>query len=126
MTLLQDVSLEQFAILLVAIGWAIVKWAEATGRMPSSRLLRDENTDLTQRNKTLEKERDRERERHAIEERRLNDRIAVLESKVRELEVRDQAAVLEKLDLLEQARRADHQEAMGVWTRVATALEGGR
>jgi hypothetical protein len=124
-TLVDDMSLTDVLLILGIVGVAVKTVMEGKGWTRSSKLLRAENEDLIQRNVTLEKERERERAERLEEERRLTARIAILESKVHELELRDQQAVLNKLDEMEVARRSDHAEAIGVWERIATSLEKG-
>lgn len=122
---LEDLGVTDVLILLGLAAVSVKTVLEAKGWTPTNRLLRDENDALVERNTTLEKTLDRERAEWHAAELKLQGQIDVLKAKVVELEARDQAAVLERLDRLELARREDHQEAMGVWTRVAAALEGG-
>lgn len=116
-----NLSFETAALVIGAIGFATVKVLEAKGWTPTNRILREENMALIERNTTLDRELAREHDLN----RDLTGKVAVLEEKVRDLEARDQAAVLEKLDLMERARRDDHREALVVFTRIADALEGG-
>lgn len=120
---LRNLSLTDYALLLVAIGYVVLKVLEATGRTKSSQLLRRENEDLVRRNLELEAQ----VERHEIAIDRMkeeaNERqktVDRLEAKIAELERQSQAAVLDRL--LEIDSRADvrHVESLGVLQTIAS------
>lgn len=120
-----DVDLTNVLLILGIAGVVTKTVMEQKGWTRSSKLLRDENRDLVERNTTLERTLARERSEWDASKQELNGRIVVLESKVHELELRDQAAVLIKLDAMASDDRSRHQEAMGTWTRIAEAIERG-
>jgi len=92
-TVIENLSLTDALLLIGLVGITIKTLMEGKGWTRSSKLLREENADLIARNHTLEEDRN---DRIAIEI-TLNARIDALEAKVRDLESRDQAAVLQAL-----------------------------
>lgn len=113
------------AILIAVIAFAFSKVADYRGWTRSPALVRQENADLRERNATLTAE----VERLDIADREKAGRIAVLESKLSDLESRDQAAVLDAIkehELFAQRRRVEqkgeHSEAMVVWNGIREDL----
>ena len=92
-TVIENLSLTDALLLIGLVGITVKTLMEGKGWTRSSKLLREENADLIARNHTLEEDRN---DRIAIEI-TLNARIDALEAKVRDLESRDQAAVLQAL-----------------------------
>lgn len=120
-----DLDLTNLLLILGITGVVTKTIMEQKGWTRSSKLLREENRDLIERNTTLERTLERERNEFQSTRMEQNGRIVVLESKVHELELRDQEAVLTKLDAMAADDRTRHQEAMGTWTRIAEAIERG-
>lgn len=137
--LIEALSLTDALLLLGLSGVAVKTALEMTGKTRSAKLLREDNNDLTARNKTLEAgkaEQMLELAESKANELKLLARIEALELKVRELESRDQGAVLHSLadhevraqgraDHAEEKAGERHSEAMAQWDRIATAIEGG-
>ncbi len=133
-------SLDTTDILLLIglVGISIKTIAEVLGWTPTNKLLREENAALHERNKTLEE--DKAELTLGIAASKANElklfaRIEALELKVRELEVRDQGAVLAALsehevraqgraDLTDKRSRSQHKEHVDLLSRAVTALEG--
>ena len=90
---IEHVTFTDALILLGIVGITVKTVMEGKGWTRSSKLLRDENQDLISRNNTLEQD----RSDRIAQEVLLNARIETLEAKVRDLESRDQAAVLAAL-----------------------------
>lgn len=117
-------------LVLGVVGIACKTVMEAKGWTKSSQILRRENLDLSDRNKTLEAD----KVERLAEELKLRARIESLELKVRELEARDQAAVLAAITAHEQGaiqryestKRGDeqrHAEHIQWLERITNALE---
>lgn len=137
--LIEALSLTDALLLLGLAGVSVKTALEMTGKTRSSKLLREDNRDLTARNKTLEE--GKSEQTLALAESKANElkllaRIEALELKVRELESRDQGAVLHALaehevraqgraDHSEERAAERHGEALVAWERIATAIEGG-
>ncbi len=130
-------NLNTLLILGAIAGYGVKTGLEMTGKTRSSKLLREENRDLRERNNTLEGQKAdltiQLAESKAAELKMLA-RIEALELKVRELEVRDQGAVLHALaehETRAQARadNADrkgdlrHDEHVALLARAVAALE---
>lgn len=95
------------AIILTAVVAAFLKvLADYRGWTRSPALVRQENSDLRERNATLEAEVKRLDE----SDRRKGERIAALEAQVEELQKRDQAAVLEAIQQHEHSATVRHTE----------------
>lgn len=113
------------------VGITVKTVMEAKGWTKSAQILRRENADLTDRNRTLEAD----KVERLAEELKLRARIESLELKVRDLESRDQAAVLAAITAHEQGaiqryehtkdgdehRHTEHIERLD---RIVNALEG--
>lgn len=141
--LIEQLSLTDALLLVGLVGVGVKTFLETTGKTRTAKLLRDENHDLIDRNKTLERSKAEQAAAHAAvvsemkaAELLLLARVETLELKVRELESRDQASVLEALaqhevraqaraDYAEQCASERHDEAITVWKRIAQATEGG-
>jgi ribosomal protein S13 len=130
LALLDDLSLTEVILLLGVASVVITRLLEATGKTRTSKILREENGDLTNRIRTLEAEKLQRIEN----ELRLTARIDALEEKVKDLQTRDQAAVLAALseheiraqhraDLSEAADNLRHDAAMLLFQRIASATE---
>lgn len=115
----EDLNLTEAILLLGLVAVVVNKILEASGKTRTSKILREENGDLTNRIRTLEKEKV-ERVEHEV---RLTARIESLEEKVKDLETRDQAAVLQALTEVENKATNRHEEAMSIWERIAQASE---
>lgn len=127
---LENVSLTDSLLLVALVGAGVKTLLEATGRTRSSKILRQENRDLIDRNKTLEVD----KAERIAEELILRARIEALELKVRDLEGRDLAAVLQALsdhevraqmraDSAESSAETRHKQALASWERIAAAVE---
>ncbi len=93
-------NLNTILIVGAIVGYGVKTILEMTGKTRSSKLLRDENKDLRERNSTLEDQKSELTLQVAegkANELKLLARIEALEMKVRELEGRDQGAVLAAL-----------------------------
>lgn len=137
--LIESLSLTDALLILGLAGVGTKTFLESTGKIRSAKLLREDNADLTARNKTLEvgkAEQMIELAESKANELKLLARIEALELKVRELESRDQGAVLHALaeheiraqgraDHAEERAAERHGEALVAWGRIATAIEGG-
>lgn len=132
-----NMSLTDIILIVGLVGIGVKTVIESLGWTPTNRLLREENVALAERNHTLESE--KSELIIAIAEGKANElkllaRIEALELKVRELEGRDQGAVLHALadhEVRAQAR-ADNQEIQSdlrhaehviLLERAVTALE---
>lgn len=91
--ILDTVSFTDVAILVAGAAYAVDRGLDALGWSRSSRTLRRENVDLTRRNAALDETVARLSDELGSAQRALT----ALEDKVRELEKRDQAAVLAAL-----------------------------
>ena len=129
-TIVNELSLTDALLLIGLVGVGVKTVMEGFGWTRSSKLLRAENHDLIERNKTLEKDRIERIEKELT----LTARIESLEAKVKEPEIRDQGAVLRALDVHEERAQGRnektqeiavvrHSEAMAAWERIATAIE---
>jgi outer membrane murein-binding lipoprotein Lpp len=128
-TLIDNLSLTDALLLIGLVGITVKTLMEGKGWTRSSKLLREENADLIARNHTLEEDRN---DRIATEI-TLNSRIDALEAKVRDLESRDQAAVLQALrdHELGAINRAEEthrllQESTVQLVRIAVSLENDK
>lgn len=118
-------------VLIIAgiLAYLLDRLADARGWSRTSKTLRRENEDLIRRNGELEQTVGR----HEDTIRDQGGEIAVLQAKVRELEQRDQAAVLDALRAHEasaERRHTEnatrHQEALSVWMAIRDNLQEGR
>lgn len=130
-------NLNTIILLGAAVAYGVKTVLEMTGKTKSSKLLRDENRDLRERNGTLEKQKAdlvMEVAEGKASELKLLARIEALEMKVRELEGRDQGAVLHALaehEVRAQARADNsetnaakrHDEHIGYLERMVAVLE---
>ncbi len=135
--LLEDLSLTDFLLLIGLVGIGLKTIAEVMGWTPTNKLLREENQALSDRNKTLEADKAELvlgiAESKAAEL-KLYARIEALELKVRELESRDQGAVLAALadheiraqgraDTTDKRSKTQHKEHVDLLARAVAALE---
>ncbi len=135
---LYDLSLTDLLLIIGLLGIILKTIAESFGWTPTNKLLREENQALQDRNHTLEGEK-AELILVAAESRanelQLLARIEALELKMRDLESRDQAAVLHALadhEVRAQARADNsevkdderHVEHVQLLERAVQALEG--
>ncbi len=130
-------SLTDILLIVGLVGIAIKTVIEAMGWTPTNRLLREENAALGERNHTLEEE--KAALVLAVAEGKASElkclaRIEALELKVRELESRDQGAVLHALaehevraqqraDTTDRRSKAQHKEHVDLLARAVKALE---
>ena len=136
-SLIENLSLTDLLLLIGLIGIGLKTIAEVMGWTPTNKLLREENIALADRHKTLESEKAdlvlKVAESKASEL-KLFARIESLELKVRELESRDQGAVLAALsdhevraqgraDLTDKRSKSQHKEHVDLLSRAVTALE---
>lgn len=135
--LVNGMSLTDLLLLIGLVGIGIKTVMEAMGWTPTNKLLREENAALGERNKTLEAE--KADLVIAIAEGKANElkllaRIESLELKVRELESRDQGAVLAALaehetraqaraDVTDKRANSHHKEHVALLSRAVAALE---
>jgi len=134
---LVSTNLNTILLLGAIVGYAVKTGLEMTGKTKSSKLLRDENRDLRERNSTLEAQKAElvvQVAEGKASELKLLARIEALEMKVRELEGRDQGAVLHALaehEVRAQARADSsetnaakrHDEHIKYLERMVTVLE---
>ncbi len=133
-----NMSLTDIILIVGLVGIGAKTLIESLGWTPTNKLLREENVALTDRNHSLEAKKGElilEVAESKANELKLIARIEALELKVRELESRDQGAVLHALadhEVRAQAR-ADHSEVTSdlrhadhvlLLERAVTALEG--
>ncbi len=134
---IEDLSLTDLLLLIGLVGIGLKTIAEVLGWTPTNKILREENQALLDRNRTLEEQK-AELVLAVAEskagELKLFARIEALELKVRELESRDQGAVLAALadhEVRAQSRadNADrkgdrrHDEHVALLERAVVALE---
>ncbi len=131
-------SLTDLLLIIGLVGIAVKTVIESLGWTPTNKLLREENAALGERNKTLEAEKAAlvlSSAEGKTNELKLLARIESLELKVRELESRDQGAVLAALaehEVRAQARADNsdtkggqrHDEHVALLERAVVALEG--
>ncbi len=120
-------------VAIAALGYVVKTYLEASGKVRSNKVLREENADLAERKKTLEHERAAlvlQVAEGKASELKLLARIEALELKVRELEAHDQAAVLKALKdhesgAIERAKQTHElQRETARWLeRIATTLD---
>lgn len=107
-------------VLIVAVGVYLVDRAvDALGWSRTSRTLRSENTDLVRRNNELE-------EKVARMDAQLADQavqIKAMEVRIVELQARDQAAVIQRLDNHETQANQRHEATIMVLDRIAEVLQ---
>ena len=109
-------SVTDVILVLGILGVALQKIGEARGWTRSSQILRRENEDLLRRNDHLEAN-DIERGRQVDE---LTQKVLMLETQIGELKQRDMAAVLLRLQNVEDKADERHHETIGVLTLIAT------
>ena len=114
-TELYGLSLTELVIAVGILGYLLRELADFRGWSRSSRLLRTENEDLARRNKDLEET----VARHEITLTANDVSIALLEQSIRDLEKRDQAAVLDQLKVVEEKADSRHLETIGVLAQIA-------
>lgn len=115
LAVLEDLTLTNALLVggLIAVGMA--KLADYRGWSRSTALVRQENADLRERNATLQAE----MERLDKADREKGEKIAALEALVKELQQRDQKAVLDALHDLETGSLARHNEMLTVLREIA-------
>lgn len=131
----RGLALTDILILGALLGYILDKLIDKMGWSKSGKVLREENVDLLRRNTELEST----VERHEITIEKQDTQLSMLEERVRELEVRDQKAVLEALrdhEVSAEARyektkvgdERRHDEHLDVLRSIASTLqhaEGG-
>ena len=134
----EDLSLTDLLLLIGLVGIGLKTIAEVMGWTPTNKLLREENQALLDRNRTLEEQKAElvlQVAESKASELKLLARIESLELKVRELESRDQGAVLAALsdhevraqgraDLTDKRSNSHHKEHVALLSRAVNALEG--
>ncbi len=115
---LATIDLTTVVIIAGILGYLIDRFVDARGWSRSSRTLRRENEDLVRRNVELEAT----LARHEIKLAAQTAQIGVLESKISELQARDQSAVLHALTENESQAERRHAESVTVWTQIRDAL----
>ncbi len=134
---IEDLSLTDLLLLIGLVGIGLKTIAEVMGWTPTNKLLREENTALSDRNKTLEADKAElvlQVAESKAGELKLFARIEALELKVRELESRDQGAVLAALadhevraqgraDQTDKRSNSHHKEHVALLARAVEALE---
>ncbi len=134
---IENLSLTDLLLLIGLVGIGLKTIAEVLGWTPTNKLLREENQALSDRNKTLEEDKAelvlKVAESKAAEL-KLYARIEALELKVRELESRDQGAVLaalsdhevraqERANTTDRRSKQQHKEHVDLLARAVEALE---
>ena len=109
------------AVCTAALVYVAKEALELAGKSPGAELLRVENADLVRRNQELESN----MARHELTIAAQAKDIEILQSKVADLEKRDQAAVLEALKAHEAGAMKRHEENQALLQRAVNALEGG-
>lgn len=117
-TTIHGLAVTDLLILVGVLGYLTDRLLDAKGWSRSSKTLRRENEDLVRRNGELEQTVSRHEETIAVQGRQLE----LLEEKVRELEQRDQRAVLDALGRHEQSAERRHQENQAIWTSILNTL----
>lgn len=100
-------------VAVAALTYIVREALELTGRSPGAELLRVENGDLVRRNQELEA---------AVG--RLESQVTEMRTKIRDLEMTNQAAVLAALTEHEKGAKERHAITTGLLERAVTALEG--
>lgn len=109
------------AVCAAALVYVAKEALELAGKSPGAELLRVENADLVRRNQELESN----MARHELTIAAQAKDIEILQSRVADLEKRDQAAVLSALKDHEVGAMQRHAENQALLTRAVTAFEGG-
>ncbi len=134
---IESLSLTDLLLLIGLVGIGLKTIAEVLGWTPTNKLLREENQALSDRNKTLEEQKAElvlQVAESKAGELKLFARIEALELKVRELESRDQGAVLAALadhevraqgraDMTDKRSKTQHKEHLDLLARAVAALE---
>ncbi len=134
---IENLSLTDLLLLIGLVGIGLKTIAEVLGWTPTNKLLREENQALQDRNRTLDEQKAElvlELAASKAGELKLFARIEALELKVRELESRDQGAVLAALaehdvkaqnrfDLTDKRSNSHHKEHVALLARAVEALE---
>src|SRR6188768_3395274 len=134
----EELSLTDLLLLIGLVGIGLKTIAEVMGWTPTNKLLREENQALVDRNRTLEEQKAElvlQVAESKASELKLLARIESLELKVRELESRDQGAVLAALadhevraqgraDTTDRRSKSQHKEHVDLLARAVVALEG--
>ena len=113
-TLVDGLSITDIVLLLGFLAVILDRVADGRGWSRSSKTLRRENEDLVRRNQELEQT----VARH-------EDKIQALETKVIELEKRDQAAVLRAIEQHETKADARHAKTLDVLVEIRDTLKEG-
>ena len=111
----ESFSLTDIILLAGIVGVAIVKLGEARGWTRSSQILRRENEDLARRNDHLEAN-DIERGKNID---LLTQKVLTLETQIGEMKQRDMAAVLQRLQTVEDKADERHVETIDVLNVIA-------
>lgn len=115
LAILEDLNLTNALLVSGLIVVVVAKVADYRGWTRSTALVRQENTDLRERNATLQGTVDRLDK----SDRDKGERIAALEALVTELQQRDQKAVLDSVHALEAGLLARHNETLTVLREIA-------
>jgi uncharacterized protein YlxW (UPF0749 family) len=115
LAILEDLTLTNALLVGGLIVVVLAKVADYRGWTRSTALVRQENTDLRERNATLQAH----VERLDKADREKGEKIAALEAQIAELQQRDQKAVLEAMQNIETASLARHNETLAVLREIA-------
>jgi hypothetical protein len=115
LAILEDLTLTNALLVGGLIVVVLAKVADYRGWTRSTALVRQENTDLRERNATLQAH----VERLDKADREKGEKIAALEALVNELQQRDQKAVLEAVHDLEAGLLSRHNETLVVLREIA-------
>lgn len=115
LAILEDLTLTNALLVGGLIVVVLAKVADYRGWTRSTALVRQENTDLRERNATLQGH----VERLDKADREKGEKIAALEAQIAELQQRDQKAVLEAMQNIETASLARHNETLTVLREIA-------
>jgi cell division septum initiation protein DivIVA len=115
LAILDDLNFTNFLLLCGLVVVVVAKVSDLRGWTRSTALVRQENTDLRERNATLQAT----VERLDQADREKGERIAALQALVEELQERDQKAVLETMQELEAGLLQRHSETLEVLKEIA-------
>jgi hypothetical protein len=118
LAILEDLTLTNALLVGGLIVVVLAKVADYRGWTRSTALVRQENTDLRERNATLQAT----VERLDLADREKGEKIAGLEALIQELQQRDQKAVLDAMRDIETASLSRHNETLVVLREIAAKV----